>query len=45
MQNEFSGIEKRLGERNERLARLEPFRDRPRTDFDVDSYLRDIVER
>lgn len=45
MQPEFSGIERRLDELNERLARLEPFRDRPRTDFDEDAYLRDIVER
>jgi uncharacterized protein YutE (UPF0331/DUF86 family) len=45
MQNEFSGIEKRLDELNERLARLEPLRGRPRIDFDVDPYLRDIVER
>lgn len=45
MQPEFSGIERRLDELNERLARLEPFRDRARTDFDEDAYLRDIVER
>ncbi len=45
MPNEFSGIEKRLDELNERLARLEPFRDRPRAEFDADPYLRDIVER
>lgn len=45
MDNEFSGIEKRLDELNERLARLEPLRDRPRIEFDADPYLRDIVER
>ncbi len=45
MQNEFSGIEKRLDELNERLARLEPLKNRPHTDFDQDAYLRDIVER
>jgi hypothetical protein len=45
MENEFSGIEKRLDELNERLARLEPLRDRPRIEFDADPYLRDIVER
>ncbi len=45
MQNEFSGIEKRLDELNERLARLEPLRDRPRAEFDTDPYLREIVER
>ena len=45
MAPEFSGIEKRLDELNERLARLGPFRDKSRTDFDGDPYLRDIVER
>lgn len=45
MENELSGIEKRLDELNERLARLEPLRDRPRADFDADPYLRDIAER
>ena len=33
MPNEFSGIEKRLDELNERLARLEPLLDRERTDL------------
>jgi uncharacterized protein YutE (UPF0331/DUF86 family) len=42
---EFAGIERRLDELTERLARLEPLRGRPRTDFDQDPYLRDIVER
>ncbi len=45
MSVEFSGIERRLDELNERLARLTPLRDRPRADFDGDPYLRDIVER
>ncbi len=45
MPNEFSGIEKRLDELNERLARLEPLRDKKRIEFDSDPYLRDIVER
>ena len=42
---EFSGIERRLDELNKRLARLEPFREKQRSDFDEDAYLRDIVER
>lgn len=45
MTTEFSGIERRLDELSERLARLEPLRDRPRQDFEQDPYLRDIVER
>ena len=45
MENEFSGIERRLDELSERLARLESLRDRPRAEFDSDPYLRDIVER
>ncbi len=45
MPNEFNGIERRLDELSERLARLEPLRDRKRADFDADPYLRDIVER
>ena len=45
MSTEFSGIERRLDELSERLARLEPFRDRDRSEFDQDPYLRDIVER
>ena len=45
MTPEFAGIERRLDELSERLARLEPLRGRPRTDFDQDPYLRDIVER
>jgi uncharacterized protein YutE (UPF0331/DUF86 family) len=45
MPSEFSGIERRLNELNERLARLEPFRTRARAEFDADPYLRDIVER
>jgi len=45
MSVEFAGIERRLDELNERLARLEPLRDRPKADFDSEPYLRDIVER
>jgi uncharacterized protein YutE (UPF0331/DUF86 family) len=45
MNNELTGIERRLDELNDRLARLEPLRSRPRADFDADPYLRDIVER
>ena len=42
---EVAGIERRLDALSERLARLKPFTDRPRIDFDEDPYLRDIVER
>lgn len=42
---EFSGIERRLDELNERLARLYPLQSKSRADFDQDPYLRDIVER
>lgn len=42
---EFSGIERRLDELSERLARLEPLREKTRAEFDADPYLRDIVER
>jgi uncharacterized protein YutE (UPF0331/DUF86 family) len=45
MTAEFNGIERRLDELNERLARLIPLKDKPRRDFDQDPYLRDIVER
>jgi uncharacterized protein YutE (UPF0331/DUF86 family) len=45
MTAEFAGIERRLDELSERLARLQPLRDRARSDFDKDPYLRDIVER
>jgi uncharacterized protein YutE (UPF0331/DUF86 family) len=45
MPNEFSGIEKRLDELVERLARLESLKEKKRTEFDADPYLRDIVER
>jgi uncharacterized protein YutE (UPF0331/DUF86 family) len=45
MANEFSGIERRLDELNERLARLEPLQDKKREEFDTDPYLRDITER
>lgn len=45
MDTEFSGIERRLDELSERLARLEPLRSRSLADFQEDAYLRDIVER
>ena len=42
---EFAGLERRLDELSERLARLQTLTDRARSDFDEDPYLRDIVER
>ena len=45
MNVEFNGFERCLDELSERLARLVPLRDRPRTDFSSEPYLRDIVER
>ena len=45
MSTEFSGIERRLDELSDRLARLQPLKSRARSDFDEDQYLRDIVER
>ncbi len=45
MTPEFSGIERRLDELCERLARLETLAEKPRTEFDRDPYLRDIAER
>jgi len=45
MPTEFSGIERRLDELNERLARLRPLQKKTRAEFDQDPYLRDIVER
>ena len=45
MPNEFSGIERRLDELNERLARLEPFKTKAKIEIDADPYLRDIIER
>jgi len=45
MINEFNGIERRLDELMERLARLEPLKTKDRSAFDEDPYLRDIVER
>ena len=45
MPNEFSGIERRLDELNDRLARLEPLKNNKRSTYDADPYLRDIVER
>jgi len=45
MPTEFSGIERRLDELSDRLARLQPLTDKTRGDFEEDPYLRDIVER
>jgi uncharacterized protein YutE (UPF0331/DUF86 family) len=45
MATEFSGIERRLDELSERLARLQPLTAKARQDFAADPYLRDIVER
>jgi uncharacterized protein YutE (UPF0331/DUF86 family) len=45
MDKEFSGIERRLDELSERLARLEPLKNKSLADFQEDAYLRDIVER
>ncbi len=45
MPNEFCGIKKRLDELSERLARLEPLKDKKRIEFDNNPCLRDIVER
>jgi uncharacterized protein YutE (UPF0331/DUF86 family) len=45
MKPEFSGIERRLDELNERLQRLEPLQAKDRSEFHHDAYLRDIVER
>ncbi len=45
MEREFSGIERRLDELDERLARLRPIQTESRAIFDQDLYLRDIVER
>ena len=40
-----NGIEQRLDELNERLARLNALRTRKKEEFDADPFLRDIVER
>jgi len=45
MDAEFNGIERRLDELSERLARLKALSGKPRNDFDEDSFLCDIVER
>jgi uncharacterized protein YutE (UPF0331/DUF86 family) len=45
MPSEFTGIERRLDELSERLARLRPLQAKSRDDFARDVYLRDIVER
>lgn len=45
MNDEYNGIERRLDELSERLTRLETLQKKPKSDFDKDAYLRDIVER
>lgn len=45
MEIEFSGIERRLDELVERLARLRALQEEPRSAFDADPFLRDIAER
>ncbi len=45
MPSEFSGIERRLNELDERLAKLGPLKEKERVEFDADPYLRDVVER
>ena len=45
MHTEFSGIERRLDELSERLARLQPLREKTRSASDEEPYLRDIAER
>ena len=45
MELEFTGLERRLDELSEGLARLWPLKEKTRTEFDEDAYLRDIVER
>jgi uncharacterized protein YutE (UPF0331/DUF86 family) len=45
MNAEFNGIERRLSELNERLARLYPLQNKSFEEFNQDPYLRDIVER
>jgi uncharacterized protein YutE (UPF0331/DUF86 family) len=45
MTSEFSGIERRLDELNERLARLKPLQEKSQAEFESEPYLRDIVER
>lgn len=38
MPSEFSGIERRLDELNERLARLQPLQEKKRFEFDQDPW-------
>jgi uncharacterized protein YutE (UPF0331/DUF86 family) len=45
MDVEFNGIEMRLDELSERLAKLKALSEKSRVDFDRDGFLRDIVER
>jgi uncharacterized protein YutE (UPF0331/DUF86 family) len=42
---EFSGIERRLDELEERLARLRPLSEIPPHEYDDEPYLRDVIER
>lgn len=42
---EFGGIERRLDELWDRLARLRVLSERPREEFDADPFLRDVAER
>jgi hypothetical protein len=39
MEVEFAGIERRLDERNERLARLWPLKEKTQAEFDEDASL------
>jgi len=45
MQPEHSGIARRLDELRDRLARLEPLREKKLSEYEADPYLRDIAER
>ena len=45
MSVEFNGIERRLDELIERLARLRALQTRSQSEFDANPFLRDIVER
>ncbi|MBW1669757.1 MAG: DUF86 domain-containing protein [Deltaproteobacteria bacterium] len=45
MKPEFSGIERRLQRLRECLLKLEPLKEKEKSEFVRDPYLRDIVER
>jgi uncharacterized protein YutE (UPF0331/DUF86 family) len=45
MNPEFSGTERRLQKLKECLRKLEPLKNKPKSEFIQDAYLRDIVER